>query len=396
MNPARVPILLAIAVSTLLGDAGSADAQALWKAAKPLGLTDATTEPVPIGSGDVGGQLRVRLPAEIAARDDWTLRVTIRGTETAVVSARIVDAERLKRRDDGSLDVSVPIDRDGGLLLRLEPAGRVRAVSLFSPQEIRSQQMVSGAVPEYLDPSTRTPSDVWPVADAIALLEAFDAASTPLMSCSTFRIAPRYWLTAGHCISRGENGTPAVFRITTSAYRKAPPVRVMFGARPVASGQRDGVPDPKRSWKDTDLDFAVLEAKDDPDGPVLKLATAEVVAERRLQVLMQFSLTVPPLFKARAIGPSCRIIDVVGTRDSGTPEWCYKTFSHGCSTNEGSSGAAVVEAESPGRLVGLHYRAGPGMDDVNARFNCGISADAIRIAACGTRPSLAKEFTTCP
>jgi hypothetical protein len=388
-------VLVATIAITLLAS-GAARAQILWNKARVSQAGDVSAEPLQVEAGDVGGYLLVRLPPAVAQNDFWTLRVNVRGATTTTLSSQIVDAERLARNSDGSIDVSVPLARDGALTIETDPPGPVRALLVFSPSGVRQQQRVAGSVPEFFDGGAHTPTDVWSVGKAVALLEAFGANGQPLFACTAFRIAPHFWLTAGHCITRSDEGVPATFRLTLNAYARGAVPGTPFSARPVLSGQQDGAPNSSVRWPIDAPDFAILEASNDPDGVALPLSRASVTASKPLQVLMQFAERQPPMFKARSAGPSCKVIVAVGTSTPGSPDLCFLTFSHGCSTNEGSSGGAIVDAGQPDALIGLHYRSGPQTSDASARYNCGLPSASIQTIACRSNPNLARRFTTCP
>jgi hypothetical protein len=147
-------------------------------------------------------------------------------------------------------------------------------------------------------------------------------------------------------------------------------------ARVVASGLQDTSLGLESIMQPDDLDYALLEAADDPGGAEIRLGKGAPASTDTKLVLYHYWVGEfpPSAGKAYSTGESCSVYKSLAFPDPAKPALCG--LQHGCSSQTGASGSPVIGRGS-NQLVGVHYGAG-----LTRKFNCGLTAEAVRSDLC--------------
>ena len=214
-------------------------------------------------------------------------------------------------------------------------------------------------------------------------------------SCTAFRVAQSYWLTALHCVAIDPSEQHPIFdgwKINPYDFVDQGTVRAPLIAKPIVTGQVNGTPDPSAVIGPRDKDYALLRADEDPGGPRFSLSES-APAKGALQMFEHYTGGVsnnPEPGKARSADARCMVIPApAGPPLVAHPETCPGEIRHTCSGDGGASGSPLL-TRSDLRLVGLHW--GPG-DPVH--YNCALSAKSIKEDLCRWNPSLGHDLGAC-
>jgi hypothetical protein len=136
-----------------------------------------------------------------------------------------------------------------------------------------------------------------------------------------------------------------------------------------------------------ELDVAVLRLGTLADGPELtRLAQTPLLAASAAATGQDVTILHHPECRAKSVTRGCSVLktDVAQWGSDGSP---LTEFSHGCTTERGSSGAPVF---SGGKVIGLHHL---GTDASRGPGNFAVSMPAILDAIKQDAPSLYSEIT---
>jgi hypothetical protein len=337
-------------------------------------------------------RVEIELTAGASRSSSWEFVVTGDHSEQLMLNGQNADSRISSTTNPARLNVDIPVPAWNTLqVTRTTLVKSVIAVEAHYASQARAQQIIKGSQVDRFD------DEVGPLERQLALafgrLDVADVTgNTASRVCTAFRVKTGYWLTAAHCLTRDDTtGSPDVQGawIQPAAYagRGEPPNRLKTTV--LLTGQSSGAWSPNVVLKDDELDFALLRVPDDPGGPAFTLSEPPPPPQPPLQLLMHWSQN--PIGKARSAGSPCVLKSLVGTTVTGDQDQCYRAMQHGCTSDDGASGAALVLRGSPQSLIGLNYRGG-----LLRQFNCAIPAATIRSFLCETNRPLANEVTQCP
>lgn len=271
---------------------------------------------------------------------------------------------------------------------------RVLPVEMTYPAPARPEQMIQGSDVHPLPPDG---GKLGALVGTFGRLELLSAGGGLVKLCTAFRVRQGWWLTAAHCVYRDSQSRDdpivARMRLQLHAYAGAAEVDAPLSARPVAAGLRASSLPPSDAYLDSeDLDYALLEVPQDSGGAVLALenSPAAIRPGTELQLLQYWIGQIPPLpGKAYSTGASCSVYQRVGLDDPSRPELCPASIQHGCSSQEGASGGAIL-GRPDAQPLAIHYGAGRA-----GRFNCALPLKTVRADLCARTPEVARKVTVC-
>lgn len=341
-----------------------------------------------------GGLLRVRLKSATALPVHWHItldygegqRVEL---DPATAAGRLVGAP-----EPNEVTLDLPVLAPRRLRVEIEPRDlRLPVIAVLYPSRLQSQQMI-GRNPQIDLFDAGLTAQEQEAGPGFGRLDLLAARGELIGTCTGFRVAQGYWLTAAHCVARDaedpDRAPVAAIRLQPLDYAGSEGAR-LWRAVPVATGQAAGRPDPTTSLGDADLDYAVLRVEEDPGGPAFPLASGVAVRPGMpLQLFQHWTGSLPPAAgKARSADAECMLYPRIGANDPRRPELCPDALQHGCSSEPGASGGPLVERATL-RLVGLHYRGG-----LPRLFNCALPAMTIARHICDHQPDIARRITSC-
>lgn len=378
-------------VVTVLWCAGATPtlAQGQW-ASQPVDQGDLLdTRFIAVPSTWWHGELLIEVSAAQGTLGEWRFTLVDQEDHALDVTSG-TNPERIEARDGGRrARLNVPIGAWSTIKAVPRTVGlSVKAITVFFPQKENSQQWLYGVKPDTFDAAVGPTEQA--VGQGFGELKIYDASGRRIATCTAFRIRRGYWLTAAHCATRDPARSDVAYAyVQPNDYVGSSPSGLGMRANFIASGQVGGRWDPTSPIKITDADYALLEVPADAGGPEFALSNVPYGKDTPLEVFMHWPNA--PIGKARSQGPQCVIKSVIGTTSSTLPWLCFNAMQHGCTTDEGASGSAVVTLAAPHQLVGLHYSAGK-----SDAYNCALPASAIQKHLCESNPMLAGKVTQCP
>lgn len=372
----------------------SVSALAPWESVS-IPSPDLARQPLLLQDKWNGGRLRIRVEGVNPLPSDWHVKLLYGDDaqldiDPASAQGRIIGLPSSER-----VVLDVPILGGRRLRALVSPADlMVRVIAASYPSRVNSDQMIDQGKIDLFDAQVG-PQEI-AVGPAFGRIDLLGTLGELIGTCTGFRVAVGYWLTAAHCVIRDpeDPGRPVIahFKIQPFDYSDRLEASSPLNAVPIASGQTNGDIDPSRELQDGDLDYAILQASEDVGGgPTFSLrAKTEINPGVQLQLFQHWAGAFGPAAgKARCADDNCVKNQPIGS-DPSDPKLCPGAIQHGCSSEPGASGGPLVLRGSPQEVVGLHYRGGL----VNV-FNCGLPATKIVSHLCHVKPTIAKRITSC-
>jgi hypothetical protein len=298
------------------------------------------------------------------------------------------------RLQGNNLVLDVPLVAGASLTARSNQKGlSVRVLEAITLVGTFSEQMIESSTVRLID-SDSSPNDRR-LADALAKVELLGAGGEILGLCTAFRISKGYWLTAAHCAYRDETkaGGSIVekLRMQTGVFAGTMVGTPPFMGTPVASGIRTLPVTAQSIVRSRDLDYVLLAAPDDAGGATIVIDRAPAVVGDKLALFQYWGGIISPAPGfAKSEGKSCKVQPRDGPdNDFSRPDLCPAAMQHGCSSQDGTSGAPLVNVA--GQLVAVHYGAGK-----TSRYNCAVPIATVLSHLCQSNPSVARKVTSCP
>ena len=284
----------------------------------------------------------------------------------------------------------------GETMMLVDPPSGVKAVVLdvISPNRLKPEQRLEGSKVISIDNLSSPLERAYSL--AFARLRVYPANEQAHFDCTAFRIAKGYWITAAHCGYRSpEVPSQPIFvtwRLQPQNWAGQLETSAPLDAKPVASGLRAPGATSSSTMALGDLDWMLLQVDGDQGGPSLPLLANAPQKAGTYLALLQHSIgnILPAEGKAVSAGESCKLIPDRASDDASNPELCLLALRHGCSSQRGASGGALV-SRSDFKLVAIHYRAG-----LSGLWNCGVPAASVALDLCSRFPTLADKVLTCP
>lgn len=385
-------VVAALMTCALGGPAIEAHARVDWTA-EVIQVHDLAAKPLALKDHWHGGVLRVELSGPGKLPPEWTIRLRY-GSDAEIVLDQRSAESRIVDRSPSQVTLDLPILGGRTLTTQVMPAAlKLRIVAALFPSRVQSQQMLPGGRIDLFDADVGAAERA--LGAAFGRIDLLSSSGSFIATCTAFRVAVGYWLTAGHCVARDADhpGMPDIrqHRLQPIDYADRPEGPTLLKAVPVATGQSRGVPDPSKELQPADLDYAVLHVPGDTGGPVFKLSkTAATPTKTPLQLFQNWTGSSPKPGKARCADGECVFLERLGADDPSRADMCPSpAFQHGCSSERGASGGPLV-LRSTLELVGLHYAGGKALT-----FNCGLPARTLIDHLCAHQRGIAEKVTSC-
>lgn len=203
--------------------------------------------------------------------------------------------------------------------------------------------------------------------------------------CSGVRLTADLFMTNWHC-GAAEGMQDSAFWNTSGAFNSCQASLVDLSWDQDLQGREYAC----RSieFADKTLDVAILRLGKLADGPPLtRPLSSPVLSNQRAAAGSEITVLHHPACEPKSVTRGCRV------KDPAVPSWtdgAQKTdFSHGCTTESGSSGGPVYAAD--GTVVGLHHLGVK--EGLPERANYAVGTDAILAALKQRKPALFQEIT---
>lgn len=370
--------------STLVGS------QPQWEHIQMPGMT-LGEEPVYLQPTLRPGVLRIVLSGE--RKTNWEVILDYGPTGTVLLNQMTIEA-RTVRSQGSELVADVPLVAGATLKARANQDGlQVRILEAITLVGTFPEQMIDDSNVRLIDNSSSP--DERRLADSLAKVELLGVGGEILGLCTAVRVSNGYWLTAAHCAYRDETRPegPTIDKLRLQIGRGAGSA---IGSEPflgtaIASGINALPVTAQSVVRSRDLDYVLLEAPKDPGGATIVFDRAKPIQGERLELFQYWGGRIPPAAGfAISDGEPCKVQRRIGPdNDFSRPDLCPAAIQHGCSSEAGSSGAALVN--KAGRLVAMHYAAGK-----TSTFNCALPIATLLSHLCQSNPSLARKVTSCP
>lgn len=368
--------------------ASNSHSQSTW-ASQAIQARSLTDEALFLERGWASGYLRV---AVTPIAPNWALELDYGNAGKLLLNAATV-GPRLESREDDRLILQVPIVPEAILFARATSTNvKVLPLAVVIPSYIMPEQKIPGS--DVISIARDEPSLPQAVLGAFARADVMTQQGSTLAVCTAFRISQGLWLTAAHCAFRpaDQPNLPTIgsLRLQLDAYASQLPLATPMTGKVIASGVRNLSQGTASLLQSDDLDYAVLEVKDDPGGPALNLNEAQAAQKDTKLRLYQYWLGegAPLPGKAYSTGGQCAVLEPLPYPEPAKPAICG--LQHGCSSRTGASGSPLIDSGN-NRLVGLHYGEG-----LRNKFNCGLTIAVIRTDLCQRAPDVARKAFQCP
>lgn len=373
----------------LFSMATTASPQTQWEHVQMSGMT-LGDEPTYIPATLKPGLLRIVLSGE--RREKWEIRLDYGTAGTIILNQKNIDARTVHSQED-ELVADVPLVAGATLKAHANQKGlQIRLLEAITITGTFPEQMINESNVRLINNSSSPEEQK--LSGALAKVELLGSGDEILGICTAVRISKGYWLTAAHCAYRDETRPdgPIIDKLRLQTNIKAGSV---IGSEPfigtaVAAGIRATPVTPQSIVRSRDLDYVLLETPRDPGGATIDFDKEQPVQGEKLKLYQYWGGRIPPAAGfAISDGEPCKIQKRIGPKnDFSRPDLCPDAIQHGCSSEAGSSGAALVN--QAGQFVALHYAAGK-----TGAFNCATSIASILSHLCQINPKLARKITSC-
>lgn len=390
MGSARLVGLLLAAMAILAPVSGRADGR--FFQSEEIGPTDVVARALTVDDRWRAGLIRfeVTLAHGGAVAGPWHIVLRGDGGQTVPVAAAEARS-RIVATESGRFYLDLPVPSWRTLqVVASAPILSVIAVEVLYPSLEQALQRLPDSHVDYFDRDVGLSEKSFAGAFGRLDVTGIDSNDPRKRVCTAFRVKKGLWLTAAHCVTRDPKLPDAeAMWIQPLKYADKDEPIGRLSARVLATGQKNGEWRPDEVLRNDELDFALLSVVGDPGGPAFALGAPPSPGPTALQLLMHWSGN--PAGKARSAGPGCRIQSLSGTDSKTKPDHCYLAIRHGCTSDDGASGAVLVPYGAPQSFVGLNYRGG-----LFEQFNCAVPAPSIHRFLCQTKSQFGKELSPCP